>query len=165
MRLKMSSGKCRPFWLGPNVLIRHAEALLSYEITKVSRRISSSSNVFPVYPSHGLSLIFPMRTDLFHQNNTKLHIIATWKPQSLATDMRRLFYSTWPPSFSSHIKKGEESDDGHRIKRALYIGIKRLCWKQTPFWRLIWGVIMVESHALDNIGLILCEPWWYCLYK
>ena len=47
-------------------------------------------------------------------------------PQSLATDMRRLFYSTWPPSFSSHIKKGEESDDGHRIKRALYIGIKRL---------------------------------------
>ena len=48
--------------------------------------------------------------------------------QSLATDMRRLFYSTWPPSFSSHIKKGEESDDGHRIKRALYIGIKRL-WK------------------------------------
>ena len=41
------------------------------------------------------------------------------------------FYSTWPPSFSSHIKKevfliGEESDDGHRIKRALYIGIKRL---------------------------------------
>ena len=26
-------------------------------------------------------------------------------PQSLATDMRRLFYSTWPPSFSSHIKK------------------------------------------------------------
>ena len=25
------------------------------------------------------------------------------KPQSLATDMRRLFYSTWPPSFSSYI--------------------------------------------------------------
>ena len=33
-------------------------------------------------------------------------------PQSLATDMRRLFYSTWPPSFSSHIKKEVLSNRG-----------------------------------------------------
>ena len=32
--------------------------------------------------------------------------------QSLATDMRRLFYSTWPPSFSSHIKKEVLSNRG-----------------------------------------------------
>ena len=38
------------------------------------------------------------------------------------------FYSTWPSSFSSHIKIGEESDGSHRIKRVLYIGIKRLCF-------------------------------------
>ena len=63
-------------------------------------------------------------------------------PQSLDTDMQRLFYSTWfssymqclfysmwPPSFSFYIFLiGKESGGGHRIKRALYIGIKRLCF-------------------------------------
>ena len=29
------------------------------------------------------------------------------RSQSLDTDMQRLFYSTWPPSFSSHIRGGE----------------------------------------------------------
>ena len=59
----------------------------------------------------------------------------TYNTQSLDTDMQRLFYSTWPPSFSSHIKKfliGEESDGGHWIKRALYICIKRL-WYNTMY--------------------------------
>ena len=38
--------------------------------------------------------------------------VCTPKAQSLATDMRRLFYSTWPPSFSSHIKKELLSNRG-----------------------------------------------------
>ena len=36
----------------------------------------------------------------------------TFQSQSLATDMRRLFYSTWPPSLSSHIKKEVLSNRG-----------------------------------------------------
>ena len=32
-------------------------------------------------------------------------IINVHTAQWLDTDMQRLFYSTWPPSFSSHIKK------------------------------------------------------------
>ena len=69
------------------------------------------------------SLVTDMRRLFIQRGHRRSLPILT---QSLVTDMRRLFYSTWPPSFSSHIKKGEESDDGHRIKRALYVGIKRL---------------------------------------
>ena len=81
-------------------------------------------------------------------------------PQSLDTDMQRLFYSTWPPSFSFHIKK-VESDGGHRIKRALYIGIKRLCIWQVydslkfshPFFWLIhycsWHLTKVAANDLS----------------
>ena len=63
-------------------------------------------------------------------------------PQSLATDMRRLFYSTWPPSFSSYIKKGEESDHGYRIKQTLYICIKRLCIMH------ILNTVNIVSHTM-----------------
>ena len=58
------------------------------------------------------------------------------------------FYSTWPSSFSSHIKKREESDGGHRIKWSLYIGIKRL-----------WGLISKgqsnfnSNNHCRNVGL------------
>ena len=43
------------------------------------------------------------------------------------------FYSTWPPSFSSHVNMliREENNGDHRIKRALYIGIKRLYCRAT----------------------------------
>ena len=52
------------------------------------------------------------------------HALAN-KRASQPAPLGALVYSTWPPSLSSHILIGVESD-GHRIKRALYIGIKRL---------------------------------------
>ena len=89
----------------------------------------SSACVYLYYPLLDFS-IFHMENKnsmkQIHGEKKSLFAKQSCTTQSLATDMRRLFYSTWPPSFSSHIKKGEESDDGHRIKRALYIGIKRL---------------------------------------
>ena len=64
--------------------------------------------------SFRLSLPGPMRLASYQSSGKK----PMWSPyikkrdpktghltQSLATDMRRLFYSTWPPSFSSYIKK------------------------------------------------------------
>ena len=50
--------------------------------------------------------------------------------QSLAIDMRRLFLFNVATVVLFPI--GEESDDGHRIKRALYIGIKRLWPSHVP---------------------------------
>ena len=83
----------------------------------------------------------------------------TFHAQSLATDMRRLFISTWPPSFSSHFKKevfliGEESDGGHRIKRALYIGIKRLWFHGRPaLVQVMAWCFQATTHYLN-----LCWP-------
>ena len=62
--------------------------------------------------------------------------IVAFKEQSLDTDMQRLFYSTWPPSSSSFLIR-EENDGGHRTKRALYIGIKPLCFKAEESSRMI----------------------------
>ena len=86
-------------------------------------------------------------------------ILSRPQSQSLATDMRRLFYSTWPPSFSSHIKKevfliGEESDDGHIIKRALYIGIKRL-----------WPQCIKLGGLSRQLGITRCHAWHIVLIR
>ena len=56
--------------------------------------------------------------------NNKVYTTVAWYRYSTPS------YSTWPSSFSSHILIGEESDGGHKIKRALYIGIKRLWFTQ-----------------------------------
>ena len=57
-------------------------------------------------------------------NNDKVYkMICTCNPQLLATDMQRLFL--FKVAIVVLFLIGE-SDGGHRIKRALYIGIKRL---------------------------------------
>ena len=63
-----------------------------------------------------------------NDNNLLIIIIIMWRidaaTQSLDTDMQRLFYSTWLPSFSSQLLSyrgggGRENDGGRRIKRVL----------------------------------------------
>ena len=67
---------------------------------------------------------------------TKCHINAH-EPQSLVTD--RLPPPLLPLSLytKNFFLIGEESDGGHRIKRALYIGIKRLCHERQSLYTKI----------------------------
>ena len=86
--------------------------------------------------------------------------------QSLATDMRRLFL------FNVATVVLEESDDGHRIKRALYIGIKRLCREESDdghrikralyigikrLWRIItkWGKHCPLCRRCNGLSFVL----------
>ena len=53
------------------------------------------------------------------------------QPQSLDTDMQRLFIQRGHRRSLPMI--GEENDGGHRIKLTLHIGIKRLWSQSTKF--------------------------------
>ena len=122
MYLITLSGKCRPFCLGLNVL--------NFLVELVEPRAG-------VFASTGLSSLSPPETVTVTASGwARGDLLAgvltpRFGSQSLDADVLRLFYSTWPSSFSSHIKKEllsnrGESDGGHGIKRALYIGIRRL---------------------------------------
>ena len=56
-----------------------------------------------------------------------MFILCTFDAQPLATDMRRLFYSTWPPSFSSYIKKevSERPNAGNEISASEAVVVPR----------------------------------------
>ena len=60
------------------------------------RQMRTKSPLFKFYSGAILDFLVRIKIGIFH---------CTCDAQSLATDMRRLFYSTWPPSFSSYIKK------------------------------------------------------------
>ena len=84
---------------------------------------------------------------LFHSLRAQPSRQAIWlhsafPAQSLATDMRRLFLFNVATVVLPILRKkffliGEESDDCHRIKRALYIGIKRLWFPVTNSIQLL----------------------------
>ena len=113
----------------------HSQARYPHVQTPTHSRLLPICDAFFIQRGHrrSLPILIGEESDGGHRIKRALYIGIKRlcpKSQSLATDMRRLFYSTWPPSFSSFLI-GEESDGGHRIKRALYIGIKRLCPKYT----------------------------------
>ena len=82
------------------------------------------------------------------------------------TDMQRLFHSTWSPLLSFHVQKEvflilEENDGGHRIKRALYIGIKRL-WLH-PLQSVGWNYSFIPktTSTVQYLGCFL-RQWPEC---
>ena len=78
--------------------------------------------------------------------------------QSLDTDMQRLFFIQRGHCRSLPILIGVEGDGGHiMIKRALYIGIKRLWWTRTII--LLWWALHTTSHFVrcSTGALMVCN--------
>ena len=81
----------------------------------------------------------------------------TLETQSLDTDMQRPFLFNVATVVLFPYLIGEESDGGHRINRALYIGIKRLCLFLTCFLNIIkWPMPLgARPRSIKNVNKIL----------
>ena len=113
------------------------------------------------------------------QTWTPLSMFGTKWAQSLATDKRRLFYSTWPPSFSSHSNRGGErrwpqNKMGvvHRYQATVQMGSGPETWMTYTPRPLppcqIYGVLTSwRGLQFSQEGWV---PWWiaynvlYCSY-